>query len=783
MKRFIRLSAIFLVVIAASYLLIPKLNLQHYHGYSRAFYDRNDQLLRLTLAGDERYRIYATLDQVSPELKEATLLYEDRYFYQHPGVDPLALIRAFWSSYVTRERTIGGSTISMQVARLHWNLKTRTIPGKIKQILRAIQLARHYGKDEIFEAYLNLAPYGRNIEGVEAASLVYFNKHAGQLSLPEALTLSVIPQNPSKRNPTTVRGFEKLKTARDRLFARWVAHHPEDAGQQVFFEMPLAVRAPEQLPFASPHFVNELDRELPMFQTGPIRTTLDIDLQRRVEQRLARYVERRKDDGITNGAVAILNHETMELEALVGSVSFWNDEIDGQVNGTKAKRSPGSTLKPFVYALAMDQAIIHPMTMLKDAPKRYGGYTPENSDQRFLGPVFARDALIASRNVPAVFLQSRISHPGLYQFLEAAGVKGLEHEDYYGLALTLGGAELTMEELLQLYAILPNGGLLRPIRKLLRGPEQGEPVSLLSPEASYLTLDILRDNPPPTQPSLTGQVADEIEVAWKTGTSFGFRDAWAIGISGPYVIAVWTGNFPGEGNPVFVGRYASGPLLFEIFRDLGRGRHWTGTGNLGPGLLNLRRVSVCADTGDLPGRYCPRETESWFIPGVSPIKVSTIHRAIPIYPQTGLRACWDRSGQTVMQVFEFWPSDLQAIFRQAGISIKTPPEYATDCSLDDKSASGMAPVIRSPNEGISYSLRSERLADEKIPFSAATDADVKELFWFVDRRYVGRVSDDAVFFWKPEIGKFTVRVVDDHGRAAKRSIHVGLVRERPEIAH
>ncbi len=781
MKRYIRLAAITVLVIAASYLLIPKPNLEEYHGYSRAYYDRNDKLLRLTLAGDERYRIYATLDQISQELKEATLLYEDQYFYQHPGVDPLALIRAFWSSYVTRERTIGGSTISMQVARLRWNLHTRTIPGKTRQILRAIQLGRHYSRDEIFEAYLNLASYGRNIEGVEAASLIYFNKHTSELSLPEALTLSVIPQNPSRRNPTTVSGFKKLKTARDRLFARWVEQYPEDAGQKVFFEMPLAVRAPEQLPFAAPHFVNELDRELPMFHRGHIRTTLDIDLQRSVVQRLASYIERRRDEGITNGAVAILNYETMELEALIGSVDFWNDKIEGQVNGAKAKRSPGSTLKPFVYALAMDQEIIHPMSMLKDAPKRYGGFTPENYDQLFLGPVFARDALIASRNVPAVFLQAQVNNPGLYQFLQTAGVEGLKHEDYYGLALSLGGVELTMEELLKLYAILPNGGLLKPVKKLFHGPEQDEPVSMLSPEASYLTLDILKDNPPPTQPSLTGQVVDEIEVAWKTGTSFGFRDAWAIGISGPYVIAVWTGNFSGEGDPVFVGRYASGPLLFEMFRSLGRGQQWKGTGNLDPGLLNIRKVSVCANTGDLPGRHCPRETESWFIPGVSPIKVSTIHRAIPINRQTGLRACWDQPGETVMQVFEFWPSDLKHIFRQAGIAIKTPPEYGMDCSLDDKSVSGMAPLIRSPNEGIIYSLRSESLEDEKIPFSAATDADVKELFWFVDHRYVGKVSGNDIFFWTPESGQFTVRVVDDHGRAAQRSIHVGLVRERAEI--
>ncbi len=436
-----------------------------------------------------------------------------------------------------------------------------------------------------------------------------------------------------------------------------------------------------------------------------------------------------------------------------------------------------STLKPFVYALAMDQKLIHPMSLLKDAPRRYGAFTPENYDQLFMGPVFARDALIASRNVPAVYLQANLQNDGLYGLLQAGGVQGLKEKGYYGLALCLGGAELTMEELLRLYAMLPNGGVLKPVRKLRDSADGEEPLSLLSPEASYLTLDILNDNPPPAGEALVGQVDDDPDVAWKTGTSFAFRDAWAVGVSGPYVIAVWVGNFAGQGNPAFIGRQAAGPLLFELFRSLGSGEEWRATGNLSPGLLNLSKVSVCANTGDLPGRYCPKESESWFIPGVSPIKVSTIHRAVPVSRETGLRACWDRPGETDRQVFEFWPSDLQHIFRQAGIAIKVPPEYEADCSLDEKSASGMMPVIRAPVDGVRYTLRSDPREKETIPFSAAVDADVKGLFWFVDNRFVGRVAADEIFFWQAESGDFTVRVVDDHGRAAQRALHVGMARE------
>ncbi len=778
MKRIIWAAVLAMLVVSAIFFAIPKPKLLQYQTTSRAFFDRQGNLLRLTLAGDDRYRLQVSLQEVAPVLRDATLLYEDQDYYQHFGVDFPALARAFWSSYVTGERPIGASTITMQVARLRWRLQTRSLSGKLVQILRALQLSRHYSKDEIFEAYLNLACYGRNIEGIEAASLIYFDKPAKDLTLPEALSLCVIPQNPVKRNPTTTQGYAALKIARDQLYHRWQTRHPEAARMQSFFDLPLQVRPPEKLPFRAPHFIAELNQQLPITQRGRVDTTIDNNLQHLVEQRLDNYIARRKKFGITNAAVAILDYRSMEVSALVGSADFWNASIEGQVNGCNALRSPGSTLKPFVYALAMDQGLIHPMTMLKDSPHRYGGFAPENYDQAFLGPMLARDALIASRNVPAAALQARLGKPGLYELLQTAGIENLQDENYYGLALGLGGVEFTMLDLLKLYAMLANGGQMQPLRLLPEEPVTKEVPAPLSPEACFLVLDILRDNPPALGPLLPGQSRSGLQVAWKTGTSHGFRDAWAVGISGPYVVAVWIGNFDGSGNRVFTGRKAAGPLLFEIFNSLSHGRPWQANGRLKPGLLNLEKVAMCADTGDLPGRYCPRTTESWFIPGVSPIKVSTIYRAVSVDKQSGLRACTPIPGRTEMRVFEFWPSDLQHIFRQAGVSLKKPPPFDGDCDLDTQSSNGKPPLIQSPTAHIEYRLRSETLDTEQIPFSAVADGDVRQLFWFVDDRYVGSSKAGETFFWKPVSGHFAVRVVDDHGRADHRLVRVGMVRDR-----
>ena len=637
-------------------------------GSSTALFGADGSLLRLTLSPDDKYRQWLPLAQMPPALVEAVLLHEDAWFRWHPGFNPLSLARGAWISYVRGGHRQGGSTLTMQLARLMYRLNTRSPAGKAEQVLRAVWLELRYSKDDILEAYLNYAPYGRNVEGVAAASLVYFGKRAQDLSLPEALALAVIPQDPTRRLREAVADSDDqlnrgLRAARERLYARWRARHPNDALNDALMRLPLQLRTPAQLPFAAPH--------------------------------------------------------------------------------------------------AMEQ-------VLRDVPSSFGPFTPENYDGRFLGPVTATDALIRSRNIPAVWIASQLAEPNLYTFLKRAGISRLAGERHYGLALVLGGGEVTMQELATLYAMLANHGVLKPLRLRADVP-QSEGVRLLSDEASFMTLDMLRQNPRPDE--ATTATPARLPIYWKTGTSWGFRDAWTAGMFGPYVLVVWMGNFDGAGNPALIGVETAAPLFFRIADAiLARDRNLAEPAWTIPS--RLRKVEICLASGDLPNAWCPRRGTTWFIPGVSPIRVSTVHRPVTIDLRTGKTACPPFDPATTRtEVYEYWPSDLARVFAQAGIPRRQPPADA-DCGI----AAGAAPQITSPLRGASYTVRARRDAgseEARVAFSATVDAGVREVYWFVDDDYIGAAKPGESLFWQPlAAGTHSARAVDDHGRSDTRELRV-----------
>ncbi len=743
---------IVLLVLAVGYALIPKPELLGDVSFSQAFYAKDGELLRLTTSKDQKYRLYTPLKRISPEFIEATLLYEDKYFYYHPGVNPISIIRAFYETYVAKNRKIGASTITMQLTRLKYNINSRTITGKLLQILKSLQIERHYSKDEILEAYLNLAPYGGNIEGIGAASLAYYKKKPDNLKLIQAITLATVPQDPVNLNP-----LNSKNEKRNILFSKWVKQHPEDNDKAGLLNLPQIVYTPKDLPFLAPHYTDELMSK----NTTPstVQTTIDLDLQTLINQSVKDFVKNKEILGIKNAAVMLVNFKNMQTNALIGSSDFFERSIQGQVNGTNAKRSPGSTLKPFIYALALEQGLIHPMSLLKDAPSSLGDYNPENFDKDFRGPMSATDALVLSRNVPAIYLASKLKTPDLYEFLQYFGVKGLKDKELYGHSLVLGGAELTMKEIVSLYCMLANKG-------------KSDQVSFISKEAAFLTLYMLGHNNTYKRGIYTGKVEKEVPVYWKTGTSNSYRDAWAVGVFGPYVLCVWIGNFDGSSNPAFIGSESAAELFFNIINAVKQEKYLQDEVQKDIDDLNIKKLEICSSTGDIDTSFCPRKTYTWFIPGKSPIKSANIYRKILIDNKTGKRACIPDVKNNHYEVYEFWSSDLLKIYNMAGISKKTPPIFLDECMVKKAAIDGKKPVILSPVNEMEYNISLKNNENKDIALRAVTDSDVKVLYWFIDKNYIGKSDSENNLSWELKPGLHTISVIDDKGRSNTSRIKV-----------
>ncbi|MBK7963210.1 MAG: penicillin-binding protein 1C [Bdellovibrionales bacterium] len=734
------------------------------------------ELLRVTLTADEKYRIFQPLSEIPIQMQEAVLLLEDQWFYHHPGVNPVSLFRAALS--LGSERPIGASTITMQLVRLKENLYTRSFIGKAKQVFWSFLYELLYSKKQILEAYLNLVPYGSNIEGVGAASLVYFKKNPKTLALAEVLTLAVIPQNPIKRSLNKP-DLTKTTLAKSLLAKRWLVLHPEDQQVSIELNLPILAKSTKSLPFEAPHFVNQVLRKTPAVHK--IHTTLDFRTQKRFESVLKKYVGTKSSYGVSNAAALLVENQTGLTKAWIGSGDFFSKEIEGQNDAITARRSPGSLLKPFLYGLAIDEGLLHPQSLLKDTPSYFGSYDPENFDRNHKGPLSATEALIQSRNVPAVWVASQLKRKSLYNLLREAQVELLQNERYYGLAIALGIAEMTMEDLARLYTMLARQGRLLP---------DPAPTQVLSPEAAYLVLQMLTENPRAENLLLDQTLKNQLSIAWKTGTSHGYRDAWTVGIVGPYTLVVWLGNFDNTSNPKLIGREIAAPLFFKLLdslpqTELAQPTAWSNSFG-----LNLKKVQVCSISGSIPNEFCPHRKPVDFIPGVSPISECDLHRQVVISKKTGLRPCHsestthtfdktDRSnGGVTTDVYEFWSSDIVEFFSKVGLQRKLPPAFEEGCSAVEiqNENRGKSPLIVSPKTETDYVISYQRSGfQDRFPLKAIADASVRQLTWFINQRIVGQSAPEETLMTHLGPGNFEVMVVDDQGRSAQREMRVKVV--------
>ncbi len=638
------------------------------------------------------WRYPADAKTVSPLYLQALLTYEDRWFWRHPGINPWALLRAGKQMLLERRIVSGGSTLTMQVARI-LDPHTRTPWGKLKQLLRALQLEVHLSKAQILDLYLERAPYGGTIEGVEAASWAYLGKSATHLSQAEAALLAVLPQSPSRLRPD--RHPEAAQRARDKVLARmaelgvWSAEEVADARVESVVARSL------QQPLHAALLAQRLRSAQP--RMAQIETTIDSGLQRTLEERVAAYFSQLPER--TSAALLVMDNRTLEARAYVGSVSFGDKARLGHVDMVQAWRSPGSTLKPFLYGMALDDGLIHSESLIIDAPQSFGGYRPGNFDAAFNGPVGAATALRLSLNVPSVDLLDRV---GPARFAARLGNAGINLRFPRGtqpsLALILGGTGARLEDLVGAFSALNRDGIAGRVRYT---PEDARiERRLVSPGAAWIVRDILESNPRPGYGVGTFDTGNRPHVAWKTGTSYGYRDAWAIGSTRTYTVGVWVGRPDGTPLPGQYGAVTALPLMFEVIDSLPR---QAGDNAVRARPDSVSEVEICWPLGiaaaQTPPAMCQRRFPAWVLEGVVP--PSFPEREARLWQSGRLRFQVDAiTGQRVSPGCEGharvedreiarWPALASPWLSVAQRQAQALPPLAADCADDGRQSDGV----------------------------------------------------------------------------------------------
>ncbi|WP_339461793.1 peptidoglycan glycosyltransferase PbpC [Pseudomonas sp. EA_105y_Pfl2_R69] len=735
-----------------------------------------DDLARVVLAEDGTplwrfadhdgvWRYPVSPAEVSPYYLEALLTYEDRWFYRHPGVNPLALGRAAWQNLRSGRVLSGGSTLSMQVARL-LDPHARSYAGKLKQLWRTAQLEWHLSKDEILTLYLNRAPFGGTLQGVAAASWAYLGKSPRQLTRAEAALLVVLPQAPSRLRPD--RHPERAQAARDKVLKRLSGFEvwPQGAIKDALEEPVLL--APRQEPRLAPL----LARRLNTAGSPPlIRTTLDAALQRRLEDLLlgwrARLPER------TSAAILVVEQPSMAVRAYLGSVDLGDARRFGHVDMINAVRSPGSTLKPFLYGMALDEGLIHSESLLQDVPRRYGDYRPGNFAAGFSGAVSASEALASSLNLPAVQLLEAYGPKRFAGELRSAGVPLLLPPlAEPNLALILGGAGSRLEELVSGYSAFARGGKAARLR--FQPQDELLERRLLSPGAAWIVRRILSGQARPDRDP-RAQLVQRPSLAWKTGTSYGFRDAWAIGVAPRHVIGVWIGRPDGTPVPGQFGLASAAPLLLQVHdllvnRDSQRGI--APAQEAQPATVGV--AAICWPLGQALPRSdpnCRRQRFAWTLAGTVPPTLQAqdqplglgLQEQLWLNPQ-GLRVDAACPGAT-RHGLALWPAPLEPwLPRRERRSARLP---AVDPACPPQSAPAVAPLsIVGVREG--DRLRRPAGTAEPLRLRLTALGGSGRHWWFVDGRPVAQSLAGAAInqrFSRP--GDYQLSVLDESGQTAR----------------
>ena len=712
--------------------------------------DREGQLLYEKRGDHPGSHLYLEYEKIPKNVIDSVIAIEDKDFYNHSGISLKSILRAAWQNYQAGHIVSGGSTITQQVVRSKLQPQKRDYSYKAKEALLALKLETKVSKQEILSQYLNEAYFGHQAYGIQAAAHIYFEKNAGELSLAETAFLVGLIQSPSRYNP--YKNFEAAKERQRRVIDTFPINEKE---KQDLYKEPIVLGS-GKIEIKAAHFVMWiLDNQAIEKNKTEIYTTLDLDLQMKVQQIVERQLSKLEDKNVSSAAVIVLDANTGEILSMVGSADYFDEEHDGAVNVSISPRQPGSALKPFTYALALKNGETA-ATTIADIETQFftqdgNPYIPRNYDYGYHGLVRYREALANSYNIPAVKVLEKVGVKNLLHFLQEAGITTLnESPQHYGIALTLGDGEVKLLELTQAYGLLARGGKTLPLKAVLN-EKVPEGTQLIDEKIAWIISDILDDDLARLPEfSEGGPLEFNFPVAAKTGTTRNSRDNWTLGYTGDRIVGVWVGNADNSPMRGTSGITGAGPIFHEVMLA---------------SMKNLPKVDfkkpegliereICTLSGKLPSKLCHNKMKEWFIVGTEPKELDDMHILIQIDTRNGLLANEACPKEYLEEdTFVIFPPELKTWARENGWP-EGPRSYSPLCGKSRMTNNDNWILIEKPNEGESY-LLDPLIPDEheKIIFTANAGHEISEISWFVDEELIGRTSrPNFRIEWQPESG-------------------------------
>lgn len=766
-------SAIIAVLLVAYYFSLPKTLFKE--PYSTVIESTEGQLLGARIAKDGQWRFPAQ-DSIPYKFKKCLIYFEDQYFYSHPGFNPVAMAKAVGQNYDAGRVVRGGSTLTQQVIRLSRDGKERSYFEKLIELILATRLELRHSKDEILNLYAAHAPYGGNVVGLEMASWRYFGVQPHQLSWAETATLAVLPNAPSLIYPG--KNQEKLLAKRNRLLKKL---YDEKVIDEQTYELSLYEKLPQKpynLPQTAPHLLQHIAKNK---EGHRIKTTVKQRLQYRVNEIAARYYNEYRQTEVYNLAIIVVDVETRDILAYVGN-SPTDKAHQKDVDVITAPRSTGSILKPFLYAAMLDEGELLPNTLIPDIPTYIGGYVPQNFDNTFDGAVPAQRALARSLNIPSVLM---LKDYGVYKFYDKLQHFKLrdvkKHPNHYGLSLILGGAESNLWDLCRTYA-----GLTSTLNHFTAHDAKyridefadlnwdstfkagfGEE-TFSKPQVGagpiWLTYNAMKQVNRPEGDEAWKFYDSSLEIAWKTGTSFGSRDAWAIGTNSKYVVGIWVGNATGEGRPSLTGVGSAAPVLFDVFNLLPR-QNW-----FAPPYNDLEQVEVCAKSGHLAGSGCPRKIQ-WIPVNRKQTTLCPYHKTIHLDP-TGQYRVNSSCESTESMITKSWfvlPPVMEMYYKSLHMDYLPLPPYKEGC---DANAGVQMDFVYPKDNGKIYLTKDFNGKVQPVIFKAAHSSPDARLFWYLGDRYLGETTTFHEMQVTAKTGKYYLTITDEAGNEIIRKIEL-----------